>query len=165
MAGRPNDQAPQRANHEKQTEDIADESRYTNHYSAHEDNQSIEQLQGGHLSACQPLPGVGEYAKADAPDDKGSERAHDDQDHQRPEEADLLGHDHERGDFCAEKQQQPEKEHRPQGSRSVLETDRRLDSSRYHGAPCGLLADRSVDRLAQQVGVAGVTGSLLDEVQ
>jgi len=113
VSNSPDDELAQRANHEKQTEGIADEPGHANQHSGHEDDQAVEQLPGGHLSSSQPLLGVGKHAETNAPDDQGPQRAHDNQDSQRPEKTDLPGHEHKRGDLCANEQQKTEEEHEP----------------------------------------------------
>jgi hypothetical protein len=111
VAGDVDDEVAHGADHEQQTDGIANEPWHADQYPADEDDQSVEQIPGGQLSGCQPLLGAGQHSNADAPDDKGPKRAHDDQERQCPKEADLVGNDHERGDLGGDKQQQAEEEH------------------------------------------------------
>ena len=52
-----------------------------------------------HLPQRQSFPGVGQHARSDTANDERPERAHEDQEHQRPQESNLLGHEDEGGDF------------------------------------------------------------------
>ena len=94
-ATHPDDQAADRPDHQQQAEGIADETGDTDQYPADQDHQSVEQLGGGHFSPSQSLLSVSQHPNADAPDDKESERAHEEQERQRREETDLLGYENE----------------------------------------------------------------------
>lgn len=111
MPRRPDDEATHRADHQHKTECVPDEPWHADHHPTEEDNQSIEQLPGRHLSASQSLSRVRQHAQADAPDDKGPERAHEEEDRQRPEQADLLTHNYEGGDLGGEGEQCADEEH------------------------------------------------------
>jgi hypothetical protein len=100
VPGRPDEEVPNRPDHQQQAEGVAHESRDADHHSADEDDQSVEQLPGGYLAPRQPLLGVGQDPDADATDYHGPERADDDQDRDRPDEADLFGHHNECSDLC-----------------------------------------------------------------
>ena len=107
----PDDELANGANHEQQPERIADKPRDANQYPADQDDQSVEQLPSGRFSPHQPLASVNEHADADVPDHKGSECTHDEQERQRPEEADLLGDDDKCRDLCGDDDQHADEEH------------------------------------------------------
>jgi len=111
VAEQPDHEVAHRTDHEQQTECIANEPRYEDHHSADEHEQPVEQLPGRHLSPFQPLPGVSQDPEPDSPDDEGAEGAHDDQERQRPEKADLPGHDPESSDLGGNHQQHTDEEH------------------------------------------------------
>jgi hypothetical protein len=111
VAEQPDHEVAHRTDHEQQTECIANEPRYEDHHSADEHEQPVEQLPGRHLSPFQPLPGVSQDPEPDSPDDEGTERAHDDQERQGPEKADLPGYYPESSDLGGNHQQYTDEEH------------------------------------------------------
>lgn len=99
------------ADHEQETQRVADEARNADHDSGSEDDKSVEQLPRRHFATAEPFLGVNEHAEADTLHDNRSERADTDKDDQSPEEADLVGNCDESGDLCADEYQDTEEEH------------------------------------------------------
>lgn len=112
-AEQPDHEVAHRTHHEQQTECVANKPRHTDHHSADEHDQAVEKLPGGHLSPFQPFSGVVQNSEPDSPDDDRTERAHDDQENQRPEKADLFSHDPESSNLGGNHQQHTYEEHAP----------------------------------------------------
>ncbi len=111
VAGRADDEVAHRADHEEQAEGVSDEPWHADQCPAYEDDQPVEKLPGRHLPATQPLLGVRKHTQADLPDDEGAESADDDEKRERPEEADLVGNEHEDDDLGRNKQKCAKKDH------------------------------------------------------
>jgi hypothetical protein len=99
-------------NHEKEAKGVADVSGHANQGSAQEDDQSVEHLPGRYPSPSQLLLRATHHTNADASDDEGTKRTHENQDGQRPEETDLFDHSHEGNDLCGNEQQCAKEKHR-----------------------------------------------------
>ena len=125
--GGSNGEVTKGTDHKQQTKSVAYESRHTNHRSAQEDDQAVEQLPSGQFASSQLLLGATDDANADPSDDKGPQRADDDEDRKGPEEANLSGHDGERNDLCGNEYQCAEEEHRLQNNRSSVIPEQRVD--------------------------------------
>ena len=102
MRSDPDNEVAHRADHEQQPERVAYEPRHAYKGPADEHDKPIEQVSSGKLPACKPLLGTDQDPHPDMADDEGPERAHHDQEQQRPQEADLLGHHDERSDLSGD---------------------------------------------------------------
>ncbi len=110
-AGDADHEMAHRADHQQESEGVADESRDADEDAGGKDDQPVEQLPGRHLSTREPFLGVNEYAKAHASHHERPERAHRDQHRHRPEKADLAGDRDEGGNLRSYEQQATEEEH------------------------------------------------------
>jgi len=99
------------ADHQQETERVANEPRHADEYSASEDDQSVEELSRRYLASGESFLGVDEYSETDAAHHEWSERADSYQNCQSPEEADLVRDRDKRGDFGTDDDQNAEKEH------------------------------------------------------
>ena len=101
------------ADHEQEPQRVADKAGNADQDTGGQYDQSVEQLPRRHLATGEPFLGVNEHPETDPLHDEGTERAGADQEYQGPEKAKLIGNRDERGDFCADKHQDAEKEHTP----------------------------------------------------
>jgi hypothetical protein len=99
------------ADHEKETQCVADEAGNADEDAAGEDHESVEQLPRRHFAAAEAFLGVNEHAETDPLDDEGSERADGDQYEEGQEKANLVGNCDESGDLCADEYQNTEEDH------------------------------------------------------
>jgi len=111
VAGDADDEVAHRPDHKDKAEGVADEPRHADHDPTNEDDHPVEELPGGQLRAPQPLLSVRQHTQADLPDDEGAEGADNDEERQRPEEADLVGDDHEGNDLGRNKNKRAQKDH------------------------------------------------------
>ena len=107
----PDDEVTYPADHEQESDGIPDEPRHADHEATDEDHDAIEQFAGRHLPQRQSFPGVSQDGRSDTADDERPERAHEDQEHQGPQESNLLGHEDEGGDFRGDDEHHADEEH------------------------------------------------------
>ena len=111
MAESPDYEVAYRADHQQEADGIPDEPRHADHEATDEDHQAIEQFPGRHFPQCQTFPGASQYARSDTANHERTERAHKDQDQQRPQESHLFDDEDEGGDLCGDNEQQADEEH------------------------------------------------------
>ena len=107
------DEVAYRADHQQEPDGIPDEPRHADHDATDEDHQAIEQFPGRHLPQRQTFPGVSQHTRSDTANDERPERAHEDQDQQRPQESHVFDHEDEGGDLCGDNEQHADEEHNP----------------------------------------------------
>jgi hypothetical protein len=112
------------ADHEQETQRVADEARNADEDAAGEDHKSVEQLPRRNFAAGEAFLGVKKHSETDTLHDEGSQRADADQDEEGQEEANLVGNCDESGYLCADEYQDTEEDHTEGYRRAGLERPR-----------------------------------------